>query len=217
MNRWARLFSRRKRMMEDLDQDVRDFIERETQDNIERGMPPEEARYAALRKFGNVARVEEDTREVWSFGWLEQLWQDVRYGARMLRKNPGFSAAAALTLALGIGANTAMFTVVDAVILRPLPYRDPDRLVLVTGGATPVRLDEMRASARSFIGIGAFAVGQENVTLAGDAEPEALQAARVSANFIDILGIMPLAGRGFLPEDDRPGALPVAMISASQL
>ena len=74
--------SRRKRMMEDLDQDIRDFIERETQDNIERGMPPEEARYAALRKFGNVVRVKEETREVWSIIWLEQLWQDLRQGAR---------------------------------------------------------------------------------------------------------------------------------------
>ena len=77
MSRWARLFSRRKRMMEDLDQDIRDYIERETQDNIERGMSPEEAHYAALRKFGNVTRVKEDTWEVWSFVWLEQLWQDV--------------------------------------------------------------------------------------------------------------------------------------------
>ena len=79
--------SRRKRMMEDLDQDIRDYIERETQDNIERGMSPEEARYAALRKFGNVTRVKEETWEVWSFVWLEQLWQDLRFGLRMLRKS----------------------------------------------------------------------------------------------------------------------------------
>ena len=86
MSRWARFFSRRKRMMEDLDQDIRDYIERETQDNIERGMSPEEAHYAALRKFGNVTRVKEDTWEVWSFVWLEQLWQDVRFGLRQLRR-----------------------------------------------------------------------------------------------------------------------------------
>ena len=88
MSRWARFFTRRKRMMEDLDQDIRDYIERETQDNIERGMSPEEAHYAALRKFGNVTRVKEDTWEVWGFVWLEQLWQDIRFGLRMLAKNP---------------------------------------------------------------------------------------------------------------------------------
>src|SRR2546429_4361307 len=123
--------SHRKRVLEDLDQDIRDHIEKETQDNIERGMPPEEARYAAVRKFGNVTRVKEETREVWSSVWLEQLWQDIRYGLRMLAKSPAFAAVAILTLALGIGANTAVFCLIDAVMLRSLPVENSLQLVLL--------------------------------------------------------------------------------------
>ena len=138
---------RRKRMMEALDQEIRGHIEMETQDNLERGMPPEEARRAALRKFGNVTRVKEETREVWSFTWLEQLLQDVCFGARMLRKNPGFTVVAILTLALGIGANTAIFSVVDAVLLRPLPFKDPSRLISLHEGVPKMGYPKMGFSA----------------------------------------------------------------------
>ena len=213
--------SRRKRMMEDLDQDIRDFIERETQDNIERGMPPEEARYAALRKFGNVTRVKEDTWEVWSFVWLEQLCQDVRFGLRMLANNPGFTTVAVLTLALGIGANTAMFSVVNGVLLNPLPYWQPDRLVALyrrdadTSRTTIPYISflDWADKNHSFSALAAFERCAFNLTGAG--EPERVSGQMVSASFFPLLGIQPILGRGFLPEEDRLGAQPVALISES--
>ncbi len=156
-----------------------------------------------------------------SVEFTETLWRDILYTLRMMRKNPAFTLTAVLTLALGIGANTALFTVVRAVLLRPLKYRDPGRLVHVSeGGATLVRFEEMLrfeempAAARAFTELGAFAAVAENVALSGADGPETLKGARVSANFLRILGVEPAMGRGFLPEEDTHGAAPVAMISA---
>src|ERR1043166_6736890 len=120
-----------KRMMNDLDRDIEEHIAMETQDNIDRGMTPEEARYAALRKFGNVVRAKEETHAVWITLWLEELLQDIRFGLRTFRKAPAFVMVAILTLALGIGANTAIFSLLDAVMFRPLPVDKPSELVLL--------------------------------------------------------------------------------------
>ncbi len=156
--------------------------------------------------------------------YLEAMWQDIVYALRTMRKNPAFALTAVLTLALGIGGNAAMFTVIRAVLLKPLAYRDPDRLVLLSmdyprrnvkdGRFTLGRFEQMRATARSFTGIGAFLFSTEEMTLSGGgADPEALKRARVSANFLEILGVQPVLGRSFLPEEDTPGGPPVAMIS----
>src|SRR5437879_5653510 len=115
--------------LSDLDADIRDHIERETQDNIARGMSPDEARRAALRTFGNVALVHEDARAVWIPVWVDQFRQDVRYAVRSIRRAPSFAIVAVLTLALGIGAATAICSVVNAILLQPLPFPDSDRLV----------------------------------------------------------------------------------------
>ena len=222
--------SRRKRMMEDLDQDIRDFIERETQDNIGRGMSPEEARYAALRKFGNVTRVKEDTWGVWSMVWLEQLWQDIRFGLRALVKNPGFAAVAVLTLGLGIGVNSTIFSVVSTILLRKPPVHDPDRLMMLfsrklgaTGGSDEVNRSpvsppdflDWRAQVTAYSGIAAatsFDVSQ--VTLSGGSEPERVPSGEVSANYFEVLGVSPVLGRTFLPGEDQPGHDRVALLRA---
>ena len=151
--------------------------------------------------------------------FFETVWQDIRYALSSMRKNRAFAAAAVLTLALGIGGNAAMFTVIRAVLLKPLAYREPDRLVYFsrTGqdrSFSLERFEGIRAAARSFDGLGAFG-RPENVTLSGAGEPEALKAARVSANFLDVLGIRPILGRSFLPEEDAPGGRPVAMIGTA--
>src|SRR5579862_1414387 len=117
---------------DELDSELRDYIERETNDNIARGMPPEEARHAAMRKLGRpVLNVKEDTRAVWGWLWLERLWQDLRHGIRMLRKTPGFTFVAVVSLAIGIGANSAMFSFADALLFRPLPVARPSEVVTV--------------------------------------------------------------------------------------
>lgn len=144
---------------------------------------------------------------------LEALSRDLLYALRTLRKNPTFTAVSVLTLALGMGANMAIFSIVHAVLLKPLAYRNPDRLVQISGGATPTRFEEIKASAQSYSAVAAF-TGQENLTLTGGVHPEVLKGARVSASFLSILDASPLLGRSFLPQEDSPGGPPVTIISS---
>src|SRR5712664_3187492 len=226
---------RSKRMLEELDADIREHIERETQDNIERGMSPEDARYAALRKLGNVTRVKEDAREVWSIVWLEELSQDIRYGLRMLRNSPGFAAVAILTLALGIGANTAIFSLIDAVLLRLLPVENPSQLVLLKWGARnapnihgymssgdcPTDLSfgarnplgcsfsepmfREIAQANVFSATAAFA-NSGRLNLTGNGPATVINGQLVSGDFFRTMGIKAAAGRLFDASDDTPSA-----------
>jgi hypothetical protein len=215
--------SRRKHMMEDLDQDIRDYLERETQDNIERGMSPEEAHYAALRKFGNVTRVKEETWEVWGFVWLEQLWQDIRLALRLLRKNPGFTAVALLTLALGIGANTAIFSVVYAVLLRPLPFKDPGRLVMVWATWAKRGENHIYVSGPDFADWKEQCKTLEHMTamwrngslITINGEPTRIPAVRVTSDFFDLLGVRPARGRAFSPEEQTHEGFRVVILSDS--
>jgi putative ABC transport system permease protein len=156
---------------------------------------------------------------------MEQLLKDLIFSFRGLRRNPAFAITAVAILALGIGGNTAMFTILRQVLLKPLEYRDPDRLVyfsldnvqrMVRDGSFGLpRLEDLRRSAQSFTAIGAFLHSREEMTLSGVGEPEPLKGARVSANFLDILGVRPLVGRGFIDAEDQHGAAPAAMISES--
>jgi predicted permease len=212
---------RRDRMMDDVDQDIRNHIEIETQDNVGRGMSPEDARHAALLKFGNVSRVKEDTREVWSFVWLEQLLQDIRYGVRMLHKNPGFTAVAVLTLALGIGANTAIFSVVYAVLLKPLPYAHSEQLFTVfqklsndatsATGFSYANLEDLREQNHVFSEVAGSQHHQ--LTLTGQGDAAVVNASVVTGDFFTLFAEKPLLGRLFFPEDDKPGAPAVTILS----
>src|SRR6202050_11803 len=206
---------RRERMMEDLDRDICEHIEMETQDNIGRGMSPEEARRAAFLKFGNLTRVKEEKREVWSLIWLEQLWQDVRYGLRMLAKAPGFTAVAMLTLALGIGANTAIFSVVNAVLLRPLAYKDPQQLVVILhkghNPVAPANFLDWRAETHVFERMGAAEAWSPDLT--GRGTPEHLEGLHLSSDLLPLLGVQPELGRFFSRQEEHLGSQHVVVLS----
>ena len=207
----------------DMDQEVRFHLEMEIQQNIRRGMSPSEARLIALRSFGGVEQVKEQCRDEKGGRFLEALLQDLRYGVRVLTKNPAFTLVALITLALGIGANTAIFSVIYGVLMRPLPYQDGNRLVVLHQLATRAAADNQNLgfSVKEIIDY-----REQNQTLDGVAEhhsmsfilygrqePERVQTAVVSANFFDLLGVKPLLGRTFLPGDDEKGADAVLVLS----
>jgi predicted permease len=214
--KFGALFRRRK-PVEDLAEEIRAHLEMEEQENLESGMPPEEAHYAALRRFGNVTLAQERSREMWVWASVETLWQDLRYGVRILAKNPAFTAVAIITLALGIGANTAMFTVVNTVLLHPLPYPDSGRIVNIErrdgGSASMMMFTYWQQQNAPFEDLTAYDVTGTGLNLSGGDRPELVQGVHVSRNYFRLFGASPILGRTFAAEEDRPGGTRVALMS----
>lgn len=218
MSWWTRVF-RRRRLYGELSEEIREHLEEKIEELVAGGMSREEAAYAARREFGSVALTEGDSREVWRWTHVEDLLMDVRYGLRMLRRSPGFTAVAVLTLALGIGANTAIFSVVHAILLRPLPFRDSGQLVMLfTRDARNQRnyvsypdYVDWQKQSRAFEEICALVPQSVNLTKQG--EPKRVIGSFVSANFFAMLGIEPAVGRDFRAGEDGAGAARVVIVS----
>ncbi len=190
----------RERKQQELEQELQSHLQMAANDRAERGESADRAQQAARQEFGNVALVQQVTRDQWGWRWLEELLQDVRYGARMLRKNPGFTVVAILTLALGIGANTAIFSLVNGILLRPLPYDQPDRLVQVTGFYPKGAFAAMRPQTQS-MDVAAYVEGYE-FNLTHNGVPARLTAALVSADLFSVLGAPAQLGRSFRSGED---------------
>ncbi len=212
---WRRLLSllRRGRHEREMEEEMRFHLEMQIEQNLEAGMAPEDARDAARRQFGNQTWLKEASREMWSLNLIETLIQDLRYGARMLMKNPGFAFIAVLTLALGIGANTAIFSVVNAVLLSPLPFHDAKRLVAVGQNSPRNRTALSATSHRNFVDCWAQNKVFEDMaayyggvfTLMGQGGATRLRGAVVTHSLFNVLRAAPLLGRTFLPDDDKAG------------
>jgi putative ABC transport system permease protein len=219
-SRLAEIFNKDKRDGE-LAQEIESHLQFHTDDNLNCGMNLEEAHRQASMSLGGVEQTKEIYRDRRGLPMIETLLQDLRFGARMLRKNLGFTVVAVLTLALSIGANTAIFSVIDAVLLRPLPYKNSDQLVSIAANnvqrgvnGLPVSFTKMtrvREQTRTLQSVGAYYPLNASLTTHG--APEQVSAARATAGFFEVLGVAPAEGRGFLPEEDREGGADVAIIS----
>src|SRR5262249_17026760 len=225
-----RALLRRTLVERELDEELRHHIEQQTEQNVRLGMSPEEARGEARKGFGGVEEGKERSRDARGVRLLEEFWQDLRYGARMLAKSPSFTVVAALTLALGIGANTAIFTVFNAVVLRPLPVNEPERVVKAyrnalvetereaTGSISTMSLFSypeyigQRDNTQSFSGLTAYYLDTP-LTLGGG-DPEEIRGELVAANYFSVLGAKMILGRPFATEEgQKPGASPVVVLS----
>jgi predicted permease len=224
---WLRELARRLSMLihrrqfdADLEEEMRLHLQLRQEERVQSGMSADDARAAARRRFGNATYLKEESHIAWGWEWFENLAQDVRYGLRMLRKAPGFSAIAILTMALGIGATTAIFSVVDATLLHPLPYPEPEQLVSVeddlsgvgaqdVGMSEPEWQDLQRSGVFEYVSPTWF---DEN-NLTGSSQPARVRLLIVAPNYFALLGIKPQLGRAFHPEDHSPGLILEVLIS----
>ena len=204
---------------DELDKEIEAHIALETEAFREEGLSSQEARRAAQRMFGNAALAKEDTRAVWTHLWLERLRADIRFAARLLRRHPAFTAVTLTVLALGIGATTAMFSIVNSVLLRPLPFREPDRLVMLENKwvprfprfeASPLDFLSWKEECQSYSDIAAFRFLFFNLS-EGDL-PERIAGLRVTANLTELLGVSPILGRSFRADEDAPGRNQVVLL-----
>jgi len=212
---------RKNRVEGDLSDELRFHLEKLIEENLAKGMSAEEARYAALREFGGIEQMKEECRDSWGVRMINEVGGDLHYGLRQLRRNPGFTAIAILTLALGVGANTAIFSIIDAVLLRSLPYPHPDQLVLIfdvplkrpdaLSGISYRDFMEIRQQNRIFSEMAGNSF--HDLTLTGAGEPSIVNAADVTPEIFPLLNAKPLAGRTLQPEDGKRGAAPVAVLS----
>jgi putative ABC transport system permease protein len=212
---------RRERLDHDLDEELRSHIDMRTADNLAAGMSPAEARYEAQKSFGNTTLLKEDTRKTDIVIWLDEAARDFRHSLRILQRSPGFTAVAVLTLALGIGANTALFSVIDSVLLHPLPYQNPDSLVMVweTNSQHPNPHNTVSPpnfldwQTRNTVFSSMAYIFDERANLTGNGDPEEVVVQDVSANFFSVLGVAPVLGPGFTPENGQPGHDNVVILS----
>jgi predicted permease len=217
---WKRFF-RREKWDEERARELQAHLQIEADENVSRGMLPDQARYAASQKFGNTTVIREEIYRMNSAGFLETLWQDVKYGARSFAAKPGFTFFAIAVLALGIAANTSIFSLTSAVLLRALPYANSDRLVMVWEDAafygfpentpSPGNFNTWNTQNHTFDGMAAMQEMSPNLT--GDGEPERLSGKRVTANFLSVLGVSPFMGSDFRTEEDQPDMNRVAIVS----
>ncbi len=221
--RRLRMLFRRPQFDADLDEEMRLHRELREQEEIERGLSPKEAHYAAQRRFGNDLVLREESRDMWGWNWLETMISDARFALRQLRRNPGFATAAVLTLAMGIGTTTALFTVVHSVLLEALPFKDPARLVRLYEHSADDKFPynsnaagvfaEWKKQSHGFSDLALVGGQQYNLLSAGGQLAEKVNAAECTWNLFPTLGVEPALGRGFAAADDQPSAPPTVILS----